>query len=291
VPPFVVRPLSDSTEQTKPDELPETSSTGGRRLIGGAVLLLVAVGIGVWAGITFWPRHLPPPLPEPRQPILPNLSMPPLTEFYAGTGESTEHPYLYFTATIQNRGRGPFAVHAVRTGSRGAWRVSQRFREEDGSTSEHVVPDAQLVWGGHGHNHWHVRLGASYELLSPAGNVVREYSKVGFCFFDQLPVAPPPVFAVRSPVFPKTTCSGFERNSVDMGLSPGWRDPYQWTLPDQRLDLTGLPDGVYRLVARADPDDWFRESDEQDNSTWAELRLTTSVTPARVRVLKAGPHR
>ena len=30
-----------------------------------------------------------------------------------------------------------------------------------------------------------------------------------------------------------------------MGLSPGWADPYPWALPDQRLHLTGLDDGVY----------------------------------------------
>ena len=51
-----------------------------------------------------------------------------------------------------------------------------------------------MVWGGHGHNHWHVHLGASYELRNAAGEVVRKYEKVGYCFFDQLrlPAAPTP---------------------------------------------------------------------------------------------------
>ena len=52
-----------------------------------------------------------------------------------------------------------------------------------------------------------------------------------------------------------------------MGLSVGWRDPYQWTLPDQELPLVGLRDGVYRLTATADPDRWFHESNQRNNAT------------------------
>jgi hypothetical protein len=261
-------------------------SVAVRFAIVGAVALAVA-GVLVWVAGSRTADGLPPPLAAPRQPVLPDLTMT-LAEFYAGTGEDTGHPYLFFTATVANRGRGPFLVHAARAGISSSWRVSQRFREHDGTTSEHVVDAAELVWGGHGHNHWHVHLGASYELRSPDGKVLREFEKVGFCFFDQLPLEPAPPSAAERPRFTKATCQGPTRLSIDMGLSPGWRDPYQWTLPDQRLDISGLADGTYRLVASADPDDWFRESDEANNTTWAELRLTTSVSPARVEVMRLG---
>ena len=75
-----------------------------------------------------------------------------------------------------------------------------------------------------------------------------------------------------------------------MGLSPGWQDPYTWTLPDQRLDITGLPDGRYRLVAMADPNNWFRETNERNNTTWVDIELRTSVSPPHVKVLSIGPH-
>jgi hypothetical protein len=74
-----------------------------------------------------------------------------------------------------------------------------------------------------------------------------------------------------------------------MGLSRGWSDPYPWALPDQRLDVTGLEDGVYRLWATADPGGWFRETNEQNNLTWVDLRLTLSVSPPRVEVVRRGP--
>ena len=93
----------------------------------------------------------------------------------------------------------------------------------------------------------------------------------------------------RLPEIPKTTCDGFHERVIDMGLSVGWKDPYQWTLPDQELPLTGLHDGIYRLTATADPGKWFRETDDDNNSTWVEVRLTTSVNPPIARVLAVAP--
>ena len=62
-----------------------------------------------------------------------------------------------------------------------------------------------------------------------------------------------------------------------MGLSPGWADPYPWALPDQRLLLTGLDDGVYRLWAAADPGSWFKEANETNNATWVDIRVAAQV--------------
>ncbi len=74
-----------------------------------------------------------------------------------------------------------------------------------------------------------------------------------------------------------------------MGLSPGWTDPYYWTLPDQRLLVTGLADGIYRLWADADPSDWFRETNETNNRTWIDVRLTLSTRPPHAAVVRVGP--
>ena len=53
--------------------------------------------------------------------------------------------------------------------------------------------------------------------------------------------------------------------------------------------MNGLEDGVYRLWADSDPGDWFRESNEANNLTWVDVRLTLSVTPPRVEVVRQGP--
>lgn len=216
--------------------------------------------------------------------------MPPLQDVLAAAIQGSDERQLFFSASIANLGPGPFIVNAVRGDERGQWRVSQRFRERDGSTSEVATP-ADMIWGGHGHNHWHVRIGATYRLLTlPSMKTVRVLEKVGYCFFDQarfdldIPGAP------LAEGFPKTSCDGHSTLSLDMGLSPGWQDPYTWALPDQRLDITGLPDGRYRLEAKADPNNWFREANERNNETWVDVDIRTTAGAPQATVVHVGPH-
>ncbi len=145
---------------------------------------------------------LPDLLPAPVSPLLPDLAMSPLQDISAvqikGSGD-----YVQFTAAVANVGVGAFIVHAVRGDRRGAWRVSQRFQEPDGSTSE-TVTKGDVVWGGHGHDHWHVHLGASYWITRPSSSErLRRYDKVGFCFFDQRPLLTQPTDRAGAPAVPE----------------------------------------------------------------------------------------
>ena len=253
-------------------------------LAGAVPLVAAAVAITV----AYWPSATPAELAAPARPILPDLAMSPLTDVTAGVAPDGKQ-YVGFTAAIGNVGPGPFIVHAVRGDQRGNWRVSQRFRERDRPTSE-VVTSGTMVFGGHGHDHWHVQLGASYWLTrTGSSEVLRRYSKVGYCFFDQVRLRVQPVDAPVIPTYDKDTCNGRRTLELEMGLSPGWTDPYYWTLPDQRLLVTGLADGVYRLWADADPSDWFRETNETNNRTWIDVRLTLSTRPPRATVVRLGP--
>jgi hypothetical protein len=259
-----------------------------RRLVVASLVLVPLAALGAAAAIAWWPGSLPEPLAVPEEPILPDLALSPLTSFAAGVSDDGDRS-VRFTASIGNVGEGPFIVHAVRVDERGSWRVSQRFRERRGPTSERVT-GGDLVFGGHGHDHWHVEIGASYWLTRPGETaVLRRYSKVGYCFFDQARLVRRPPDAPIAPTFGKGACDGEDTLELEMGLSPGFADPYHWTLPDQRLVVNGLPDGVYRLWADADPDDLFLESDEANNLTWVDLRLTLSASPPRVEVVRRGP--
>jgi hypothetical protein len=254
-------------------------------LVGLPILVLGSVAVA-----EYWPHDPPPPLPAPRDPLLPDLAMPQLTDVLAAGIQGQETQQLFFSASIANIGPGPFMINAVRGDERGGWRVSQRFQERDGATTEAATP-ADMTWGGHGHEHWHVRIGASYRLFTlPSMRQVRSLEKVGFCFFDQRRFDPSLPAAPKTRMFPKTACDGESTLALDMGLSPGWDDPYSWALPDQRLGLTGLPDGRYRLIASADPNNWFRETNEKNNETWLDLELRTSSYPPRATVLRIGAH-
>jgi hypothetical protein len=252
-------------------------------LVGLPLAALIAA-----AAVAWWPGSLPDPLPTPDDPVLPDLALSPLTDFTAGVAADGDLS-VRFTASIGNVGEGAFIVHAVRADERGSWRVSQRFRERNAPTSEVVTP-GDMVFGGHGHDHWHVQVGASYWLTRPGkSEVLRRYSKVGYCFFDQSRLVDQPPDAPIAPTFGKNDCDGSESLELEMGLSPGFGDPYHWTLPDQRLLVNGLEDGVYRLWATADPGGWFREENEDNNRTWVDLRLTLSQSPPKVEVVRRGP--
>jgi hypothetical protein len=259
-----------------------------RRLLIAALVGLPLVALAAAAAVVWWPGSLPDPLPEPDDPVLPDLALSPLSDFTAGVAPDGDLS-VRFTASIGNVGEGPFIVHAVRADDRGDWRVSQRFRERGAPTSEAPTP-GDLSFGGHGHDHWHVQLGASYWLTRPDSSaILRRYSKVGYCFFDQARLVVRPPGSSAAPTFGKDACDGSDALELEMGLSPGFTDPYHWTLPDQRLLVNGLEDGIYRLWADADPGDWFRESDEDNNVTWVDLRLTLTISPPRVEVVRRGP--
>jgi hypothetical protein len=256
------------------------------------VFLLVGVPLMLLVGVLWWSfvhsPALPDLLPAPVAPLLPDLAMSPLEDVSAvrieGSGD-----YVQFTAAVANVGVGAFIVHAVRADGRSGWRVSQRFNEAAGSTSESVTK-GDVVWGGHGHDHWHVHLGASYWLTRPGSSkVLRSYDKVGFCFFDQRRLVTQPSTAPAHSQYPKSGCNGRDALEFTMGLSPGWADPYPWVLPDQRLLLTGLDGGVYRLWATADPGKWFREANETNNATWIDIRVQLDRTPPGVQVVRRGP--
>ena len=246
-------------------------------IVALALVPAVALGIGAWR--TYWPGgELPPLLTSPKDPLLPDLTMKPLADVQSLFSQSGSRQ-IHFSATIANAGDGPLIVHAARSNSdASSWRLTQRFREPDGTLSERGTPGT-LVWGGHGHNHWHARMGASYELRSLDGkSEPRSYVKAGFCFFDQEPYRLGLPGALKRAVFPKNICSDHEGKEVQMGLSVGWQDPYYWILPDQAIDITGLPEGDYRLTASADPENWFRETSERNNSTWVDIRLSSRAS-------------
>jgi hypothetical protein len=249
------------------------------RLVG---LLLVVLLLAVVAFVMTRGSDRLVDVPAPRDPILPDLVTLPLTDVLVGTSEVTGEEALRFTATIANVGEGSLRVDGYRSdGSSDDWQVVQAFDEPDGEPSG-VDTGANLVFGGHGHDHWHLKFGAVYTLTSADGSQeVASTTKAGYCFFDQIRLETAPEDAPTQATFASQSCGTPDSRQVGMGLSPGWSDPYFWQLEDQSVDVTGLPDGRYRLTADADPDGWLQESDETNNATWLDLELTTAATGRR----------
>ena len=58
-----------------------------------------------------------------------------------------------------------------------------------------------------------------------------------------------------------------------VGISAGAYDTYRVHLPDQYLEITAVPDGLYLLEVELDPDDNIAESNEHDNEVCVLVRL------------------
>jgi hypothetical protein len=199
---------------------------------------------------------------------------------------------IRFTSLLVNVGDGDFVLRGVRTGG-DTWEVDQEVPYSD-SGAEVVPTDAEMVWGGDGHFHWHVSRVASYRLvpLDESGAPIEGVEgwvdqKVGFCFFDTDHVVDR---GPEEPQYKPAGCGTEEDDSFFMGLSPGWGDTYIFSLPGQSIDVTDLPDGKYRLWAEVDERAWFRESNRDNNRTWADIDLSTLPDGLRTALVVAvGP--
>jgi hypothetical protein len=174
---------------------------------------------------------------------------------------------MQFSSVLVNIGAGDFLLRALRDPQSGEWDVEQVVPHAEAGAEVRATP-ARLVWAGDGHEHWHVQRVAINRLyrLDGSGNPVRGRSwvdsKVGFCFYDFIRHKPTgPVEAE----YKSESCGSEGSRRIGMGLSIGWADVYALNIPGQSIDVTDIPDGRYRLVARADEPGWFHESDTRNN--------------------------
>jgi hypothetical protein len=159
---------------------------------------------------------------------IPDLAVAPLTDFQIQRVGGQR--LLRFSATMVNSGAGNFELH----GSRGS-------ASESMSISQIIYPDGRAIatpgsahFAGDGHNHWHIAEMMRYDVWGPGGT--QRGTMVGFCFLDtdRMP---------GTTSDPAYTGCGTNPNalSIQMGISVGWGDKYDWSIAQQWVDVTGLP--------------------------------------------------
>jgi hypothetical protein len=188
---------------------------------------------------------------------------------------------LRFDTRIVNTGAGSFEAHGSRPDtSTPTMSVTQRIFDDAGGYRD-VPTTAQMSYAGDGHNHWHLKDLESYTLTRlDNGMKVGTGAKEGFCFFDN--------YRFGSTADPFYTNCGSHRPdalAVTAGLSRGWGDKYGYGTVGQYIDVTNLTSGRYRLTTTADDTNQFQESNETNNSTWANVQLKGG----QVSVLRYGP--
>jgi len=175
-------------------------------------------------------------------------------------------PQLMFSATTWNNGDGPLVLVAGETDPATLkQKVYQRVFLSDGTFYDRIAGD--FVWHP-SHNHFHFEDYAVYTLqpFNAPGASARTSAKTSFCVMDNTAVDTSLPRAPNKPVY--VLCG-----NAMQGMSVGWGDTYTNQLPGQSIDLTGLPDGDYKLIIEADPKNRLLEINESDNSSCVLLRI------------------
>ena len=135
---------------------------------------------------------------------------------------------LRYSTTIVNVGAGAFEVHGARTGP-SEMNASAADLRRDRQVPRVVTPGT-MVFGGDGHNHWHVNNLATSELFALNGNRGRDERQAGLLFWDNieyrltLPGAPQSALYVRPPAAGRWTAARWRWVSRSVGVT-NTRDP------------------------------------------------------------------
>ena len=154
--------------------------------------------------------------------------------------------------------------------------VVQWIKHDDGTWTQRDTT-AQMSWSGDGHDHWHVIDFQRFKLRSLQGELLGNAAKIGFCSFDSYPYTSP-----KQPFYTedRDICQTSSNGKVLMGTSRGWGDIYRWSIAFQWIDITGLPNGDYKLRVTVDTPfatgGRFRESDDSNNRSWTKIHIGTS---------------
>ena len=216
--------------------------------------------------------------------LLPDLKTRELTDVRTGTdGPGRE---LRFSNEVLNAGPGVLQVDPDPPGSGDC--DGDGGVENDRTATQRVYTDADANGGfrrsmdtGYAsssvgcmvfhpaHGHWHFNDFARYKLRrNSTGRRVAVSTKVSFCMRDSWRRAGSTPGSPSSPYF--EDCAP----NATMGISVGWSDEYGWSLADQDLDITGLPEAWYCLSSTADPDGRLKEDDDMNNRASTKLRIT-----------------
>lgn len=233
------------------------------------------------------------PAAEPAAPLNPPLVAPTPVAANAASGQpmlpdifplvSEEDGYVYgweydlatlpgrtllrLTTAMGNRGAGPLKLNGGAISADGTQEVYQQINLSGGGSTQRLA--GNFVYHPE-HEHVHFDNFAAYRLRGVTasgdpGDVVASGDKISFCLLDI------DHFDAGLPGSPFLGI--FIACGQTQGISVGWADVYDKSLPDQWIDVTGVADGDYWIEVVSDPDNRLLESDETNNTSAIRIAL------------------
>lgn len=180
-------------------------------------------------------------------------------DWYVDTNEIPGRTLLRLSTAAPNIGSGPMELRGGTVNPDDTQDVDQRIYDNQGGYTNRF---AGVFIHHESHGHIHFESFAQLNLREVIGSngvgaVTAQGEKVSFCLLDVkaydlgLPGAP----FIRQ----YQTCEQIQ------GISVGWADVYDASLPDQWIDITGVPDDQYWVEVIIDPDDNMLEENETNN--------------------------
>lgn len=180
------------------------------------------------------------------------------------------HVLLRFSTTSANQGAGPLELRGGEVTGDEAQNVYQRIYNNRGGHTDHLA--GQFVYHP-SHGHIHFEDYARYRLreVTPegkVGDVIAGGQKTSFALLDT------DKYDITLP--DARQGAHYTEAGQIQGISVGWADVYEADLPDQWIDITGVPRGTYWLEVVIDPKNNLIESDETNNR--ARIKVTIGST-------------
>ncbi|HLZ14922.1 MAG TPA: lysyl oxidase family protein [Candidatus Saccharimonadales bacterium] len=265
------------------------------------------------------------PKPEPSRNLLPDLVALPQQEVTfdnpgeifndptpAGSNchqseidEDGAHLCLRFDQVLGNIGEGPLDLrfdqpHGVTPVDGQAIPVVQRIYKSTGGYTD--VPAGNVIWHAI-HQHYHFVGFAQSKLWAEdasgnrtGANPVATGNKVSFCIADTnlnpsywtKKSFAPQTYPAPNCLTPDSTTNGTDH--FKQGMSAGWADEYEWFLPGQYIEVSGVNDGDYILDTTVDPTSRLVEVTKANNCGSVRVRLTDMHTSTpHAQLLGVGP--
>jgi len=242
----------------------------------------------------------PNPVPNPARPTgaatvptgpKPDLIPLPAWEVNAFNGGDLGQPdddkdYLAFNANVWNAGPSPIVVDGFRQPGQDTMDAFQYFYDSKGKQIGYAPTGTMEFDRRDGHEHWHFKDFAGYQLLDESRQEVVRSQKEAFCLAPTDPIDQTVRNANWRPgnTDLHTACGGQTALSIREVLDVGHGDTYQQFLPGQAFDITGLPNGTYYIRVTANPDRRLYESNTANNTSLRKIILAGTPTQRIVTV-------
>lgn len=202
-----------------------------------------------------------------------------------------EGRYLTFSATVWNAGPGRLVVDGFRSKkNQDLMNAYQYFFTKSGKQKGYRKVGGMEWDARDGHEHWHFKDFATYQLVDSKKKLVVRSAKEAFCLANTDVVDYTVKGANWRPENTElsTACGDRESLGVREVLDTGSGDTYLQYLPGQSFDLNGLKNGTYYIKIKANPKKNLYETKTGNNTSYRKVVIGGTAGDRTVKVAKIG---